>query len=137
MEESGRGLILRYYPSIYLVGLTKAMKTLIQDSRSLGRDLNPVNPECVAGLLTTGPRSSAFRSARDETVISIMRSMKSPSGALKCVVPTGHTGRLLTVRIVWCAESNGTTEILIKIGVGQGFSTRGPLAGFQRLSQMK
>jgi hypothetical protein len=41
------------------------------------------------------------------------------------------------VRVVWCAESNGTTDILIKIGVGQGFSTRGPLAGFQRLSQMK
>jgi hypothetical protein len=48
---------LRSYPGICLEGLRKTTKTLIQDSRSQGRDLNPVPPEYEAGLLTIRPRS--------------------------------------------------------------------------------
>jgi hypothetical protein len=40
LKESGRGLILKYYPSIRLEGLSKIMKNLNQDCLSPGRDLN-------------------------------------------------------------------------------------------------
>jgi hypothetical protein len=35
------GLILRYYPGIFLKRLRKITRNLCQDSRSPGRDLNP------------------------------------------------------------------------------------------------
>jgi hypothetical protein len=41
LEEGGRGQILRYYPGIRLEGLRETTKTLSQDSRYPGRDLNP------------------------------------------------------------------------------------------------
>jgi hypothetical protein len=45
----------RYYPGICLERLKKTMKTLSQDSRSPGRDLNPEPPEYEARVLTTLP----------------------------------------------------------------------------------
>jgi hypothetical protein len=36
LEGSGRGQILRYYPSICLEGVNKTMKNLSQDSQSPG-----------------------------------------------------------------------------------------------------
>jgi hypothetical protein len=55
-EGGGRGLILRYYPSIRLEGLRKITKSLSQDSRSPGRDLNPGPLEYEAEVLTTRSR---------------------------------------------------------------------------------
>jgi hypothetical protein len=46
---------LRYYPAICLEGLKKTMKTLSQDKRSSGRDLESGPPEYEAGVLTTRP----------------------------------------------------------------------------------
>jgi hypothetical protein len=51
------GLILRYYPGICVERLTKATKTLSQDSRPPGRDLNPGPPDYKAEVITTRPRS--------------------------------------------------------------------------------
>jgi hypothetical protein len=48
----------RYYPSICVEGLKKAMTSLSQDSRSPGRDWNSEPPEYEAGVLTTQPRRS-------------------------------------------------------------------------------
>jgi hypothetical protein len=64
VEGIDRGLILRYYPSIYLEWLRKSLETLSQDSQSSGRYLNPRPPEYVAGMLITRPRRSVsfFRS---------------------------------------------------------------------------
>jgi hypothetical protein len=53
VEGSGRDLLLRYCPSIFLEELRKATKNLSQDSRSAGRDLNPGPPEYEARLSTT------------------------------------------------------------------------------------
>jgi hypothetical protein len=47
---------LRYYPVIRLKGLKKTMKPLSRDSRSPGRDLNPVPPEYEAGVPSTRRR---------------------------------------------------------------------------------
>jgi hypothetical protein len=52
MEGRGNGF-LRHYPGISLDGLGKTMKSLTQDSRSPGRDLNPGLPEYKVGVLTT------------------------------------------------------------------------------------
>jgi hypothetical protein len=50
VEGSGRKLILRYYRGIPLERLRKTTKHFSNDSRSLGRDLNPgypnMNQEC-------------------------------------------------------------------------------------------
>jgi hypothetical protein len=51
VQGSGRGLILMYYPSIYLDGLKKNTENLSQDSRSLDWYLNPGHPEYQAGVL--------------------------------------------------------------------------------------
>jgi hypothetical protein len=48
LEESGRGLILRYYIGIHLEELRKATKNLSRHSRSQCRDLNPRPPEYEA-----------------------------------------------------------------------------------------
>jgi hypothetical protein len=53
VQVSSHGLILRYYPGICLEELRKTMKSLSQDSRSQGRDLNPGPPECEGVLKTT------------------------------------------------------------------------------------
>jgi hypothetical protein len=45
VKESGRGLILRYYPNICLQELVKLIKNLSQDNRFPGRDLNPWSPK--------------------------------------------------------------------------------------------
>jgi hypothetical protein len=45
---------LRYYPGIFLDRLRKTAKTLRQNSRSLGRDLNLGPPEYEAGVNTIG-----------------------------------------------------------------------------------
>jgi hypothetical protein len=57
-KKSGHGLLLRYYPGIFLEGLRKATKNLRQDSRSPGPDLNPGSPEYEPGVPTTRPRRS-------------------------------------------------------------------------------
>jgi hypothetical protein len=57
-EGSGRGLISRHYPRIYLEGLKKTTKSLSQDTRSPSRNLNPGPPEYEAGVLTTRPQGS-------------------------------------------------------------------------------
>jgi hypothetical protein len=56
VEGIRRGLILRYFPSIFLEVLRKATKT--KDNWSLGRDLNPGFPEYEAEVLATRPRRS-------------------------------------------------------------------------------
>jgi hypothetical protein len=48
-------LNLRYYPDICLDVLRNTTKTLSQDSRSPGQDLNPGPPEYETGALTTRP----------------------------------------------------------------------------------
>jgi hypothetical protein len=53
MDGRGRGLILRCYPGIRLEKLRKTTVNLCRDSRSPGRDLNPVTAEYEAGVLTT------------------------------------------------------------------------------------
>jgi hypothetical protein len=55
LEGSGRDLMLRYYPGIFLQGVRKTTKPLSQDSWSLGRYLNP-GPPGYRGMLTTRPR---------------------------------------------------------------------------------
>jgi hypothetical protein len=57
VEESGRGLIIRYYPDICLEGLRKTTRNS-QDSPSPRQDLNPGGLEYKAGVLITRPRSS-------------------------------------------------------------------------------
>jgi hypothetical protein len=49
LKESGRGIILKYYPSIRLEGLSKIMKILNQDCLSPGWDLNLGPSGCEAG----------------------------------------------------------------------------------------
>jgi hypothetical protein len=49
---------LRYYPGTRLEGVRKTTKSLSQDSRSPGRDLNPGPAEYEARVLTTRPRRS-------------------------------------------------------------------------------
>jgi hypothetical protein len=49
MEGSGRSLILRYYPGIFLEGPRKITRNLSRDSRFAGRDLNPGPPEYEEG----------------------------------------------------------------------------------------
>jgi hypothetical protein len=56
--RSSRGLISRHYPGIFLKGLRNITKSLIQDSWSPGRDLNPGPLEYETGVLTTQPRRS-------------------------------------------------------------------------------
>jgi hypothetical protein len=59
LEGGDRGSIYcRYYPGIFLDGLRKTSKTLSQDSRSLGRNLDPGPPEYEAGVLTTRQQGS-------------------------------------------------------------------------------
>jgi hypothetical protein len=58
LEESGRGLILRYYTGISLEGLRKTTKSLSQDSRSPGPYLKPGPPRYEAGVLTARPGRS-------------------------------------------------------------------------------
>jgi hypothetical protein len=55
VEGTGRGLIVRYYPSLRL---EKVTKNLSQNSQFPGRDLNPGLPEYEAGVLTTRQRCS-------------------------------------------------------------------------------
>jgi hypothetical protein len=55
VEGSSRGLILRYYPEIYLQGLKKTTKTLSQDSRYTGRGYRSLPPEYEVGMPTSGP----------------------------------------------------------------------------------
>jgi hypothetical protein len=47
-----------------LDGMRKTTKTLSQDSRSSGRDLNPGPPVYEAGVLTTRTRRKVFRIER-------------------------------------------------------------------------
>jgi hypothetical protein len=56
LEESGRGLIIRFYLGIHLEGLRKTTKNLGHDSRSRGRDLNSGSPVYEAGVLVTRPK---------------------------------------------------------------------------------
>jgi hypothetical protein len=56
MDAGGRDISLRYYSGIFLERLRKTMKSLCQDSRSPGVDLNPGPPAYEAGVLTTRPR---------------------------------------------------------------------------------
>jgi hypothetical protein len=58
---SGRGLILRYYPGIRLVGLRKTTtKEPIRIASRRGRELNPGPPQYEVGVLTTQPRRSVM-----------------------------------------------------------------------------
>jgi hypothetical protein len=56
LQESGRGLIIRFYLRIRLEGLRKTTKNLGHDSRSRGRDLNPGSPVYEAGVLVALPK---------------------------------------------------------------------------------
>lgn len=56
MEGSASGLILRYYPGIFLKGLRKIMKKPSQDSRSRRQDLNLGPTEYEAEVLSTRQR---------------------------------------------------------------------------------
>jgi hypothetical protein len=49
-KGSGRGLILRYYPPIRMVGLKRTTKTSIRVAGRQGRDLNPRPPKYEAGV---------------------------------------------------------------------------------------
>jgi hypothetical protein len=60
IQGSGRGLILRFYPSICLEGMRKTTKNLSQDIRSPGWYFNPGLPEYEAGVLTNWSRRSVF-----------------------------------------------------------------------------
>jgi hypothetical protein len=60
MEGSGRGLYLRYCPSICLEELRKTTKHLSRESLSPGRDLNPAPSEKEAGALSTRQPHSVF-----------------------------------------------------------------------------
>jgi hypothetical protein len=61
LEESGRDLILRYYPGIHLQGLRETTKNLSQDSRSPDRDINPGPPEYEGVLTIRSQRSVTLR----------------------------------------------------------------------------
>jgi hypothetical protein len=61
LEESGSGLILRYYPDIHLERLRKTTNNLSQDIRSPDPDLNPGLPQYEATVLTTRPRVSVTK----------------------------------------------------------------------------
>jgi hypothetical protein len=54
VEGSGRGLVFRYYPGIFLERLMKTTENLSQDSRFPGRDLNS-RPAKYEGVLTARP----------------------------------------------------------------------------------
>jgi hypothetical protein len=57
IEGSGRCLILKYYPGIYLEVLEKNhKKTSVRDIRYRGRDLNPRQPEYETEMLNTRRR---------------------------------------------------------------------------------
>jgi hypothetical protein len=60
LEESGRGLILRYYPGIFWKGLRKTTKYLSEKRWCSGKDFNPGPPQYEAGALTTQPRRSVI-----------------------------------------------------------------------------
>jgi hypothetical protein len=49
-----------YYPGINIEELRNTTENLSQDSRFPCLDLNPVPPNCEAGVLTTRPRCSVF-----------------------------------------------------------------------------
>jgi hypothetical protein len=53
LEGSGRGPILKFYPSIRLEGLSKITKILNKYSLSLGRGLKPRPLEYERRILTT------------------------------------------------------------------------------------
>jgi hypothetical protein len=53
LEGGGRGIILRYYPSIRLEGLRKTTRHLSQDSRPPSLDFNSEPPKYEARVLTT------------------------------------------------------------------------------------
>jgi hypothetical protein len=58
---------LKYYPSIYLEGLMKAMKPLNHDSRTSGRELTPGLPEYKARMIPYKPVRPV-----DETLIRVV-----------------------------------------------------------------
>jgi hypothetical protein len=62
VEGSGRGLIVRFYPGIFLGELMKTKdNTRNQDSWSADRYLKPETPEFEVGALTTRPRRSVCK----------------------------------------------------------------------------
>jgi hypothetical protein len=77
---------LKYYPSICLEGLRNTTKTLSQDSRSPGQDLNPEILEYEAGVLSTRQRLRYSRVQRTGTFGTIekppspMRSLSETEG---------------------------------------------------------
>jgi hypothetical protein len=60
---------LRYYSGICQERLRKTTKNLSQDSRSLGRDLNPGRPEYEAGVLTTRSRRPVTAGLQADTTL--------------------------------------------------------------------
>jgi hypothetical protein len=60
LKESGRGLILRYYPGICLERLLKTTKNSVSTNIAglKGENLNPRPPEYEAEKLTIRPRCS-------------------------------------------------------------------------------
>jgi hypothetical protein len=71
-EESGRVLILKGYPGIFLEELRKTTKNLSQESRLPGRDLILVTTEYEAGVLTTRVRRSV-KALRDAGTCSLVQ----------------------------------------------------------------
>jgi hypothetical protein len=75
MEGSKCGLMLRYYPGICLEGLMKTTKTISQDNRYPGRDLNLGTPEYEAGAVITRPPRSVEDLYRFETEVNLELSV--------------------------------------------------------------
>jgi hypothetical protein len=57
-KQSRPNLWWAYYLDIFLEELRKTTKSLSQDRRSSGRDLNPKSPEYEVGMLISKPRHS-------------------------------------------------------------------------------
>jgi hypothetical protein len=76
MERCGRKrswINLRYYAGICLEVLEKTTKTLSQNRRSTGRDLNPGPPEYEVRVLTTAFGEAAIVCTHEQTVVLSQR----------------------------------------------------------------
>jgi hypothetical protein len=93
---------LRYYPNICLEGLRKTTKSLSQDSRSPGRDLNLGPPKYEAGVLTTQLQCSVENNEKHE-----------------CLVMTVKRVGLPIVQVIW---SMGSREICCHYSVAGSYN---------------
>jgi hypothetical protein len=86
MTGSGRGLVLRYFPGIYLEGLKKYTKILNQDERPLDRHVNPGLPQYEAGMLNTRPSrlvAAHYRYSPSSYLLYVRQLSDSPNWGSK------------------------------------------------------